>query len=279
MTAHHKIPPHKIIHVHKYVSTYKSLPKKSAGVWKQNIKHVEYNYRWWTRVCVCVCMYVCMYVCVCVCVCMYVCVCMCVCMYVCVCVCVCVYVCMCVCMYVCVCVCMYVYVCVYVCVCVCVCLCVCMYVCVCMCVCVCVYVGLHILRILITKDKILPFLTITCEYTISYKNSRHTWNLVAAHCSVLNSFREISIILHRLRYMYCSQKLMYRNKVTESHGRMVGTPASCSEDPGFTSWPGDRLSCLRVFVDFLSLSRHVPELFLKLGDNRFILHCLLSITH
>jgi hypothetical protein len=29
------------IHGHKYVSTYKHLPYKNAGIWKQNITHVE----------------------------------------------------------------------------------------------------------------------------------------------------------------------------------------------------------------------------------------------
>ena len=86
--------------------------------------------------CVCVCMYMfvrmymCVYVCMymCVCVCMYVRVCVCVCMYV------YVYVCMCVCMYVCMHVCMYVYVCMYV----------RTRVCVCMYVCMCVYVYIYI---------------------------------------------------------------------------------------------------------------------------------------
>jgi hypothetical protein len=36
------------------------------------------------------------------------------------------------------------------------------------CVCVCV------LRIIITKNKVLLFLTITWECTVSYKNSRHS---------------------------------------------------------------------------------------------------------
>ena len=43
-------------------------------------------------VCMCVCMYICVYVCICIYVCMYVCVCMYICVYV----CICMYVCMCV---------------------------------------------------------------------------------------------------------------------------------------------------------------------------------------
>ena len=68
--------------------------------------------------CVCVCVWVCVYIfiCMCVWVCVYIFMCMCV--YICVCVYVCIYLCVCVCM------CVYIYV--YVCVCVCVCMCMCM---------------------------------------------------------------------------------------------------------------------------------------------------------
>jgi hypothetical protein len=44
-------------------------------------------------------------------------------------------------------------------------------------VCVCVYYT----RIRILKTKDCLFLIVTCEYKISYKNSRHTWNLVTTH--------------------------------------------------------------------------------------------------
>jgi hypothetical protein len=44
------------------------------------------------------------------------------------------------------------------------------------CVCVCVYYEFQL-----RKTKYCLFRTITCEYTISCKNSRHTWNLAAAH--------------------------------------------------------------------------------------------------
>jgi hypothetical protein len=36
------------------------------------------------------------------------------------------------------------------------------------------HVRVCVLRIPITRDKILSFLSITCEYSISNKNSRHT---------------------------------------------------------------------------------------------------------
>jgi hypothetical protein len=42
-------------------------------------------------------------------------------------------------------------------------------------VCVCV------LQILIMKDKILPFSHKMCEYTVAYKNSWHTCNVVVTH--------------------------------------------------------------------------------------------------
>ena len=82
--------------------------------------------------CVCLCVFVYMFVCVYVyvCVCVYVYVCVSLCVFVCVCVCLCV----CVCVSVCVCVCVYVSVCVCLCVCVCVCVCVCARVCMCVCV-------------------------------------------------------------------------------------------------------------------------------------------------
>jgi hypothetical protein len=44
----------------------------------------------------------------------------------------------------------------------------------------------------------------------------------------------------------------------ERRGRVVSTPASYSGVPGFTSRPGNRLSWLRPFVVFLSLSRRMP---------------------
>jgi hypothetical protein len=41
--AHHKILLHDkgVQNYTIYVSTYKSLPYKNAGIWKQNITHVE----------------------------------------------------------------------------------------------------------------------------------------------------------------------------------------------------------------------------------------------
>jgi hypothetical protein len=42
--------------------------------------------------------------------------------------------------------------------------------------------------------------------------------------------------------------------ITERRGWVVNTPASYSGGPWFRSWPGGRLSCLRVFVVFLSHS-------------------------
>ena len=77
--------------------------------------------------CMCMCVYVHMYVCMYVCVCAYVCVYVCVCVHMYVCMRVCVCICMCVCVCMCMCVCACVHVCVYVCACVCV------YVHVCMC--------------------------------------------------------------------------------------------------------------------------------------------------
>jgi hypothetical protein len=46
---------------------------------------------------------------------------------------------------------------------------------------------------------------------------------------------------------------------TDHHGRVVNTPASYSGDPGFQSWPGDRLSLLRIFVVPLSPSKRMPR--------------------
>ena len=63
---------------------------------------------------------VCVFVCMCVCVCVFVCMCVCVCVFVCMCVCVCVFVCMCLCV------------------------CVCVFVCVCLCVCICEYVYMSV---------------------------------------------------------------------------------------------------------------------------------------
>lgn len=39
---------------------------------------------------------------------------------------------------------------------------------------------------------------------------------------------------------------------TEFCGVVINTPASYLRCSGFSSWPGDQLSCLRTSVDFLS---------------------------
>jgi hypothetical protein len=69
-----------------------------------------------------------------------------------------------------------------------------------MCVCVCVasvrayiYIYIHTLRILITEVEILPFSSYNVRTlaTISYKLSRHTWKLVAAHkCVAAHRLRD-----------------------------------------------------------------------------------------
>jgi hypothetical protein len=41
------------VHCDKYIPTYKYLPCKNCGIWKQNTAHVEDNYIRWTCVCVC----------------------------------------------------------------------------------------------------------------------------------------------------------------------------------------------------------------------------------
>jgi hypothetical protein len=46
--------------------------------------------------------------------------------------------------------------------------------------------------------------------------------------------------------------------MTEYRGRVIITPASCSEGPGFKSLLGDWLSSLRFFVVFLSPSMQIP---------------------
>jgi hypothetical protein len=43
------------IHTHTYIHTFKALPNKNEGKWKQNFTHVEKNYRRWNSACVCVC--------------------------------------------------------------------------------------------------------------------------------------------------------------------------------------------------------------------------------
>ena len=131
---------------------------KTKNRWKLNFTLLKNNvcadlvgFRWLGHICLCVCLWMCVYACVCV----FVNVCILVCVFV--------NVCMCKCVCILVCVCMCVWICAYVCVCTCVCMsyvcaCVCMYTCVC-CAWTCVLWSLNISREKIFADFEVSWLT------------------------------------------------------------------------------------------------------------------------
>jgi hypothetical protein len=91
-------------------------------------------------------------------------------------------------------------------------------------VCVCVYYELWLREI-----SYCLFLTITCEYTISYNNSRHTWNLVVSHqCAAAHRLRNsVHIIIHNWI------RLQPRQYVLENKTAVVFCILSWHESPPF----------------------------------------------
>jgi hypothetical protein len=118
----------------------------------------------------------------------------------------------------------------------------------------------------------LPEPDITEIYILSSTSYVHkTWSLAWV-------FTQIKIFENTVRGEYVHvRESMYNRRmdkvtwwwswfaliVTERRGRVVNTPVSYLRRFGFKSRPGHRLSWLRIFMVFISPSRWIPELYLK----------------